>query len=151
MEWVRKLYGSVVGLDSAPLIYFVELHPAYLPLVDPFFAAIESGNIQAVTSSLTLTEVLVHPLRRGNAALARQYSEILLTSSNLLTVPVSTDVAAEGARIRALHGLRTPDALQLAAATLGHASAFLTNDRSFDRIPGIRTIVLDDLLAAIRP
>ena len=31
MEWITKLYGTVVGLDTAPLIYFIEKHPIYLP------------------------------------------------------------------------------------------------------------------------
>lgn len=70
MEWIRKLHGTIVGLDSAPLIYFVELHPLYLPLVDPFFEAMEFGDIQLVTSTLTLTEVLVHPYKYNNRSLA---------------------------------------------------------------------------------
>jgi hypothetical protein len=70
VEWIRKLHGTIVGLDSAPLIYFVELHPLYLPLVDPFFEAMEFGDIQLVTSTLTLTEVLVHPYKYNNRSLA---------------------------------------------------------------------------------
>jgi hypothetical protein len=44
-------------LDTAPLIYFIEKHPIYLPLLLPFFEAVERGDIQVVTSTLTLTEV----------------------------------------------------------------------------------------------
>ena len=40
----------------------------------------------AVTSTLTLTEVLVHPLRSGNVELAGQYRDILLDQENLITV-----------------------------------------------------------------
>ena len=71
MEWIRKLYGTTVGVDSAPLIYFIEKHPVYLPFVRPFFAAVELGEIQVVTTTLTLTEVLVHPCRDGNRSLAQ--------------------------------------------------------------------------------
>jgi hypothetical protein len=82
MEWLTKLYGTVVGLDTAPLIYFVEEHPAYLALVDPFFEAMGRGDIQVVTSTLTLTEVLVHPYKRGNRGLVEQYSQMLLNTRN---------------------------------------------------------------------
>jgi hypothetical protein len=92
MEWVGKLYGTTVGLDTAPLIYFVELHPKYLSLVDPFFDAVERCQIQVVTSALTLTEVLVHPFKRGNRNLANLYSRMLLNSSNLTTLSVSADI-----------------------------------------------------------
>ncbi len=61
MEWVKRLYGATIGLDTAPLIYFVEEHPVYLPQVDPFFEAMGRGDIEVVTSTLTLLEVLVRP------------------------------------------------------------------------------------------
>lgn len=46
-------------------IYFIEEHPIYLPLVEPLFEAIDAGELEAVTSSLTLLEVLVIPFRFG--------------------------------------------------------------------------------------
>lgn len=30
MEWVDGLRGQLVALDTAPLIYFIEEHPAYV-------------------------------------------------------------------------------------------------------------------------
>jgi hypothetical protein len=30
MEWIADLLGQVVGLDTAPLIYFIEEHPTYI-------------------------------------------------------------------------------------------------------------------------
>ena len=30
MEWIDGLQGELVGLDTAPLIYFIEEHPTYL-------------------------------------------------------------------------------------------------------------------------
>jgi hypothetical protein len=77
MEWLKAFRGHVVGLDTAPLIYFIEENPAYMPLVRPFFEAADRG-FQIVTSILTLTEVLVHPLRRVDPRLADQYRRILL-------------------------------------------------------------------------
>jgi hypothetical protein len=41
MEWIERLKGTIVGLDTAPLIYFIERHPRYLPLVRPFFEAMQ--------------------------------------------------------------------------------------------------------------
>ncbi len=82
MEWLRQLSGRTVGLDTSPLIYFMERHPLYFPLVEPFFAAVARGEIHVVTSTLTLTEVLVHPYRHGNATLARVYSDSLLPARN---------------------------------------------------------------------
>jgi|SRR5579859_5029823 len=124
MEWLKRLSGQIVGLDTAPLIYFIERHSLFYPLVEAFFAAVEGGEVEVVTSTLTLTEVLVHPYRRGNQALVREYSEILLNARNVRTFPVSQEIASEAARLRAMHGLRTPDAIQLATAQESHAAAF---------------------------
>jgi hypothetical protein len=37
MEWLKRLKGKVVGLDTAPLIYFIEQNPDYLKIVREFF------------------------------------------------------------------------------------------------------------------
>jgi len=42
-----------VALDTAPLIYFIEKHPVFGPRVRPVFAALASGEISAVTSTVT--------------------------------------------------------------------------------------------------
>jgi predicted nucleic acid-binding protein len=148
MEWIRKLHGTIVGLDTAPLIYFIEKHSIYLPLVSPFFLAVERGEIQAVTSTLTLTEVLVHPYKHGNLSLGRQFSRILLHSSNLKTLPVSAEIAANAARLRVVYGLKIPDAIQLATAQLNSATAFLSNDAELAAVPGLEVVLLDRLLPA---
>jgi predicted nucleic acid-binding protein len=146
VEWLKRLYRQIVGLDTAPLIYFIEKHQTYLPLVRPFFEAGERGDIQVVTSTLTLTEVLIHPLRQGNQDLAREYSRILLSATNLRMVSVSPLVASEAARIRAGSGIGTPDAIQLTTAQQAKATFFLTNDEGLAGIPGLRVVVLKGLL-----
>jgi len=42
----------------------MERHPVSLQLIRPFFEAVERGDIEIVTSTITLTEVLVRPLRQ---------------------------------------------------------------------------------------
>ena len=128
MEWIDALRGATVGLDTAPLIYFIEENPTYLPVVRPFFEAVARAEFQIVTSVLTLTEVLVHPMRHGDHELANQYSRILLHAGQIATMPVSEAIAEEAAQLRARHGLRTPDAIQLATTICAGASFFLTND-----------------------
>jgi hypothetical protein len=102
MEWVRALHGTIVGLDTAPLIYFIEKHPTYLPLLLPIFESVERGEIQVVTSTLTLTEVLVHPYRDGSPDLAERYFQILLHARHLRMIALSPAIAAEAARVRAI-------------------------------------------------
>lgn len=135
MEWVAALQGKVVSLDTAPLIYFIEENQTYLETVRPFFEAMDWGEFSVVTSIITLLEVLVHPFRDGDTALAQQYRDILL----------SQDVAEEAARLRATHNIRTPDAIQMATAIHAGASFFLTNDDRLPALPELTVLVLDEL------
>lgn len=145
MDWIEGLKGKVVGLDTAPLIYFIEENPAYLEIIRPFFEAVDHGDFQAVTSVITLLEVLVQPLRTGETKIAQQYRDILTSATSLTTVDLSRDLAEEAARLRAVHHIRTPDAIQLATATRAGASFFLTNDTRLPALPGLSLLILDDL------
>jgi hypothetical protein len=65
VEWINDLIGSTVGLDTAPLISFIEEHSTYLEAVRPFFEAMDRGDFIVVTSTITLLEMLVHPFRNN--------------------------------------------------------------------------------------
>jgi hypothetical protein len=65
VEWIDALRGETVGLDTAPLIYFMERHPVRATKLKPFFAAAQQREFRIVTSLVTLLEVPVHPLRHG--------------------------------------------------------------------------------------
>jgi predicted nucleic acid-binding protein len=147
MEWLKPLKGKVVGLDTAPLIYFIEQNPDYLKIVREFFSSIDRGEFLVVTSTLTLTEVLVHPLRNGNAQLAQQYQNILLNQDNFTTFSVSAEIAKLAAEVRATSNLRTPDAIQIATAIIKGADFVLTNDISWRNLPHLQVIVLDEIKA----
>src|SRR5437870_7099303 len=71
-----------LGLDTAPLIYFVERHPDYLDLMREVLRLVDTQSFAAYGSAVTLTEVLTQPLRAGNAALADEYRQLLLNSRN---------------------------------------------------------------------
>jgi predicted nucleic acid-binding protein len=107
----------------------------------------QHGEIQVVTSTLILTEVLVHPYRRRDFALALQYQRILFGAANLRMLTPSKEIAVEAARLRAAHGLKTPDAIQLATALSEKATVFLTNDAGISSISGLQVVVLEKLLA----
>jgi predicted nucleic acid-binding protein len=137
--------GKRVGLDTAPLIFFIEEYEKYISVLAPFFTELELGKFRVVTSVVTLLEVLVHPLRQRNEALAAQYNDILLSSSAISTLPVTFATAQEAAELRSHYNLKTPDAIQLATAMKEGATTFLTNDRDFPDVPGVAILRVRDL------
>ncbi|MFA6032281.1 MAG: type II toxin-antitoxin system VapC family toxin [Myxococcota bacterium] len=141
MEWLKGVRGKTVGLDTAPLIYLIEKNEKYLDVVRAFFQSMDNGELTVVTSVLTLSEVLVQPLKHGDSRLAQAYRNILL-GSNILTVGVTPEIAEEAARLRAALNIRTPDALQIATALHEGAEYFLTNDRKLVQVPDLKVILL---------
>ena len=146
MALVDELGGSRVCIDTAPFIYFIEKHKEYLNVLRPVFAEIDDGKIDAITSTITLLEVLVHPFRTGNDSLAEEYREILLFSTGLTTFEVSHEVSEMSSKLRAKHFVRTPDAIQIAVGVVHGATKFLTNDPDLKKVADIKVVVLDGFL-----
>jgi predicted nucleic acid-binding protein len=145
VEWIDDLQEKTVGLDTAPLIYFIEENPTYIETVRFFFEAMDRGDFLVVTSAVTLLEVLVHPLRSNNKELATEYRDILL-NSKLTILEVSSSIAEQAAQLRADYNIRTPDAIQISAALSAGASHFFTNDIRLPEIPSIQILSLDALI-----
>ena len=147
MGLLKDLGEGPVALDTSIFLYFIEEHPLYLPLVQPLFEAIDAGRLGAVTSSLTLLEVLVIPFRFSNAALIERYETLLTKSQGLRLVDLDRDFLRAVAQVRASTRAKTPDAMQLAAALAAGCPVFLTNDDRIPDLPGLRVLLLDDYLS----
>jgi predicted nucleic acid-binding protein len=139
---IPEIGPGALALDTAIFIYFIEEHPRYLPLVAPLFEEADSGKRQLVTSALTLLEVLVVPCRAGAVELAQRYEVMLTRSRGLRIVDVTRDQLRAAAQLRAVTGMKTPDALQIAAALSTDCRTFLTNDRKVPQVPGLRVVQL---------
>ncbi len=137
---VQRLY-----VDSAPLIYYVEENLAYLEKMRKIVGIIDTTDLLAYSSVLTLTEVLVMPLRLGDRRLVQAYQEILLAGDDYEIVAVTPEIAATAADIRARYGLGTPDSLHVACAVATQCDAMLTNDSDMKRIEELSILLLDDL------
>jgi len=146
MGLVDELRGSRVCIDTAPFIYFIEKDPKYLNIVRPIFAEIDAGNIEAMTSTITLLEVLVLPFKTVNESLAEEYREILLHAEGLTTYEIVHEVSELAAKLRAKYTIRTPDAIQMAVGILYGADTFLTNDSGLKKVKDIKVLTLEDFL-----
>ncbi len=135
-------------IDTAPVIYYIEEHPKYLRLVDKIFPRLSStaNSIYAVSSLITLTEVLPQPLRQNNHGLAKRYRDFLLKSRNFVLHPVDAPIAERAAEIRAQYQYRTPDAIQLATGLEHNATLFITNDKRLKSFSELTILVLEDFL-----
>ena len=135
-----------LALDTSIFIYQFEANPKYALLTDAIFFWLEQGEHEAVTSTITMTELLVLPYRDADAGQVDAYFGLLSTYPNLTWHAPDLDTADLAAQLRASHRLRTPDALQAATAIAAGATGLITNDAVFKRVGGFETLVLDEIL-----
>lgn len=140
------LRHKVILFDSAPIIYFVEQHPTYSPLMRTVVALLTRNQIQAVTTPVTLTECLVYPFRSNNAKLQQAFQDIILSGKNTSFLPTNDAIAKRAAMIRATYNLTVTDATQVATAIEANCGAVLTNDKTFARVTEIPILLLDGYL-----
>jgi predicted nucleic acid-binding protein len=135
-----------IALDISIFIYHLQPNPKYLAYTDLIFSWLERPASRATTSTITMTELLVLPYREGDEQLANDFYGLLSTYPNLEWIAPDLEIAELAARIRALHLLRTPDAIQAATAVDSRATGLITNDAIFERVEEFQTLVLDELL-----
>ncbi|HUA15701.1 MAG TPA: PIN domain-containing protein [Verrucomicrobiae bacterium] len=133
-------------MDSSIFIYQLEADPKYVALSDVVFSWLGDPASRAVTAAITMTEILIPHYRNSDQRLVDDFYAIFSTYPNLEWVPIGLEVADIAARVRAHYQLRTPDALHAAAALHAHATALITNDAVFRRVPGFESVVLDDYI-----
>ncbi len=136
--------SGLVYLDANAIIYSVEKHPIYWPLIQPVWLAAKGKANEIVSSELTLLETLVGPLQAGNAALATAYEQLFLQAQTRL-LPITQSILRDAAQLRAKTKLKTPDAIHAATAQQIGCALFVTNDGGFRSVAGLSVVVLDDL------
>ena len=139
---------GLVYVDANVVIYTVEKHPQYSPVLRPLWSAVAAGQARVLVSELILLETLVGPYRANDPQLADDY-ETFLRLPGLELVAVSPAILREAARLRSQWPrLRSPDAIHAVTALSRSATSLVTNDFGFRNIPGLNVILLDDVLAA---
>jgi predicted nucleic acid-binding protein len=115
--------------------------------------AVEKGEILAGTSEITLAEILVKPVERGQTDLVDGYEKMIVSGTHFAVVPVRRDILVNAAGLRARRGsIRLPDAVHIATAQALACAFFISNDRRMPLPGGIRMLAvnpftLDDIFA----
>jgi predicted nucleic acid-binding protein len=134
---------GLIYLDANSVIYSVEKHPVYWPLLQPVWLAVKGTPVEVVSSDLVLMETLVGPFKSGDAALAAAYENLFQQPKTRL-LPITHAVLREAALLRATTRLKTPDAIHAATARQAGCALFVTNDAAFRGLTGVPVAVLDD-------
>jgi predicted nucleic acid-binding protein len=137
-----------VYVDANAVIYFVEQIEPFRNASLPLWVALNAGQVQVVTSELTLLEVLVKPARAGNRHLESLYRGVVLGTPGLTHAPIERQTLERAVQVRANHNLKTPDAIHAATALQTGCVMFVTNDPTFRRVNGLNVVILADVAAS---
>jgi predicted nucleic acid-binding protein len=114
--------------------------------------AIEDGELLAVTSELTLAEILVRPIEEADSDMIRFYQDVVSPADCLEVPAVTRPILLEAATLRSMRrSLRLPDAIHVASARLNGCSHIISDDRRLPFAPGLELVQLGPhVLSTIR-
>lgn len=119
-----------IYLDSCVVIYLIEEHPVFAPIIEN--RAADTPDFIFVVSHLTEMECLVMPLRKDNLPLITKFRDWF---KQVQSVSFNKTVFHQAAQFRAdFPTLKTPDAIHLATAEYHNCDEFWTNDNRLDKI-----------------
>ena len=123
-----------IYLDANVIIYIVEGTPLFASAARVLVDLMEAGAVVAVTSELTLAEVLVRPLKIGNMEIVTKFKALFGSPELLDVIPVSRAILVRAAEIRAALGGRLPDAIHASTAVDANVTYLVTEDAGL-RVP----------------
>lgn len=123
-----------VLLDSSTLIAFHSPQEYVHQLARHLLGRIENvaDPLTGYCSAVSAMELLVRPIKAGHPALAYMHT-FLSSFPNLTILPVDLQVATQAATLRAMVGLKSPDALIVGAAMLANCEAVVFNDEEWGK------------------
>lgn len=136
------------GIDSMCFIYHFEANTNYGELVKELFGKLQEKKLSAVTSVLTLAEILSFENLQKNRILFEEEKSKLHSTPNLNIIPVDEKIAEATSILKYKYSLTLPDAIQLATAVITGQKAFISNDNRLKRVKEIKVIILDDFKTA---
>ncbi|MDF5714758.1 MAG: hypothetical protein PUP93_12950 [Rhizonema sp. NSF051] len=85
-------------------MYTVEENLDYYSLLQPLWSLFQAGEVEIISSELTLMETLVAPLRDAKADLVNTYEQLLLSSS-IQSISINQRILRQAAQLRAFYKL----------------------------------------------
>jgi predicted nucleic acid-binding protein len=144
MDELNIPQGSRVYLDSSILIYTVEVNLTFWKTLEVLWRKFAEGEISLISSELIITEVLVKPLKSQNQQSIDSYNKLLF-DSGIELIPITRSLLISATNLRAKHSLKTPDAIHAATSIDSNCNRFLTNDKGFNNIPRLPTLILSQI------
>lgn len=128
-----------IFIDSNIFIYAAQAHPTYGKKCRQILADIEAGSVQAITSSLNISEVGEVIDRHVSRQAALNVLELVL-SLPMDIEPIVKEHAIQALHFFSRHKMNYFDAVFLALMKEKFVTTIISNDNHFAGIDGIKAI-----------
>lgn len=115
--------------DTNAIIYYLEKEPAVVSVLNEIFFSVP---FRPIVASVTELELLSAP-----SLTQTDIAEIDSLLASLVIIPLESQVARIGARIRRDYRLKTADSIVAATALFTHSTLVTRNTRDFKKISGL--------------
>lgn len=133
-----------VAIDSMCFIYHFEGNKLYGEIVKQIFLQLQKNKLSAVTSALTLAEILAFEKLQKDRILFEETKTRLRQTPNLEIIPVDGVISEIAAILKYKYSIALPDAIQVATGVASGQEVFITNDRGLQKVKEIKVVILDD-------
>lgn len=117
-----------VYVDANPFIYFIEGEETIARRIKPFFDILKGNSNCAVTSELTLAEILA----KARPDARRNYFNLIVWSNLFQLLPVTRDILIDTVDYRSVsqstRRVNLPDAIHVVTAISARCQAFFSAD-----------------------
>ena len=134
---------QTVCLDTNIVAYYIEGNTIYGNTVKNLIYQLVNHKKKIYLTFLSLSELLVKPMREHEESLIDFYRTIDKNLSLSIIYP-SFDSILFTAMLRAKYRIPTPDAINLSIAKNNNSQAFITNDESLKKVTEIAVFTLKD-------
>jgi predicted nucleic acid-binding protein len=123
---------SRIFWDTNLFIYMLEGGGELMHRTQEVLVRMTARRDELITSALTVGEVLVKPLEKGQRDMAIRY-EHFFSSPGVRIVDFDRVAAGLYAGVRTDRSIRPPDAIQLSCAAAAGTNLFITNDERLSK------------------
>lgn len=128
--------NKLIGLDTNIFIYYFQQNRQFGEKAKRIFNYLVDNKIKAITSVITLIELLSLPVRDEKNI--DKLKNLFLETPNLEIQDINQEIGILSARIRRNYNFRIPDSIQLATCLYKKIDIFITNDfklKAFKEFP----------------
>lgn len=130
-----------IYLDSVILVYYLDHVGAFQVRAANRLGALYAVGDTVAVSDLVRMECRMDPIRAGDTARLARFDGFF-SRPDVQKVPITTGVFDRATQIRAVHGYKSIDSINLAAAVEGGCHTFLTNDLQLRGFPDVTVEIL---------